>query len=202
MSESAIPPPLPPKVQKVPIARLWPRFLALLMDVILIGTLVAFLLVKVLIPKEHPEGLDAFLEAYRNYEAEVQAAVEAGEKTPPPPDLAANEAILEMAAYVQMVLLMVFFLYFGACEWFMRGSSLGKRTFALRSAVVGTSLPPSPLQGILRAAMKAFALVGYPPFTWLLLIMGLFISGRRTAHDMLARTVVIEGGTSQSRTEA
>lgn len=168
------------------------RILALAMDTVLVGAFAAFLLVKILLPREHPEGVEQFVNAYHTYESAFEQAVESGEETPSPPDFSENTEILEMAAFVQQTLLLVFFLYFGACEWLMAGSSLGKRTFGLRTVMLGSPFPPTPLQALLRAAIKTFALVAYPPFTWLLFFLALLVPGRRAGHDLLARTVVIQ----------
>lgn len=187
------PPPLPPHVPTVRLAGIGARFLAFLMDVSLVGLLAAFLLVKILLPREQPVGLEAFMTAYRTYESQVETALATGEKTPPPPKLDDNEAIRELAEYTQQTLLLMFFLYFGACEWLMRGSSLGKRTFGLRSVMLGSAFPPTPLQAILRGALKAFALIGLPPISWLIFLTVPLISGRRGVHDLLTRTVVVQG---------
>ncbi len=179
------------------------RLLAFAMDVILVGLFASFLLVKILLPREQPEGMELIVQAYREYQTMAEEALAAGEPIPDPPkEWAEDDAVFDLVTYCQQTLLLLYFLYFGGCEWLMRGSSLGKRTFRLRSASIGSALPPTPLQGLLRGAAKSFALFASPPFTWVILIIALFMSGRRGAHDLLARTVVVQENPSEEVTKA
>lgn len=88
-------------------------------------------------------------------------------------------------------------------EWLGQGRTLGKRIFNLRTVDHATQAPPTLMACLLRSFWKAAFVTLYNPLT---LIVGLinfhvplFRYDRRSWHDMLSRTYVIDGKQSPSQ---
>lgn len=196
-TQPGAPPPLPAHdasgAPGAALAGLGTRFLALLMDVVPIAVLTAFLLWRILLPLYHGEAQQALIGEINNHYDQVRLAEETGGEKPSTPDFTQDPRILLLFSFAHQVMFLAFFVYFGLSEWLMRGSSLGKKMFSIRTVMADTGLPPTAIQALLRGVMKAFGLIGLPPWTWISLLLASFLRGRRTGHDVLCRTAVISG---------
>jgi uncharacterized RDD family membrane protein YckC len=88
-------------------------------------------------------------------------------------------------------------------EWLWRGQTLGKRIFNLRTVDHATQAPPTLMACLLRSFWKAAFVTLYNPLTIVIGLINfhvpLFRYDRRSWHDMLSRTYVIDA--KQSRTQ-
>ena len=204
------PPPIPEKLVFVvaekdlpPAAPLRFRVLAFLADGVL-ALIVAALAVKILVPVFYPEGFSLFAEYYRDfrtaYEAALNAAV-SGNVDRTAIDAVSARALQDERLYsffetVYSVSFIAVALYFVLTEFFLRGQSLGKKIFGLRTVVFGTPFPPLFLQILSRSFWKAITLVPVGPLLALLglanAVVVLFARRHRGWHDKLARTEVID----------
>lgn len=88
-------------------------------------------------------------------------------------------------------------------EWLWRGQTLGKRIFNLRTVDHATQAPPTLMACLLRSFWKAAFVTLYNPLTIVIGLVNfhvpLFRYDRRSWHDMLSRTYVIDA--KQNRTQ-
>lgn len=81
-------------------------------------------------------------------------------------------------------------------EWLWRGQTLGKRIFNLRTVDHATQAPPTLMACLLRSFWKAAFVTLYNPLTIVIGLVNfhvpLFRYDRRSWHDMLSRTYVID----------
>ncbi len=204
------PPPLPKKVIFVvdeknlpPSAPMLFRSLAFLADSILVLFLSA-IAVKLLLPVFCPNGFFVFSEYYRElgsaYEATLTAAAN-GNAVPAALDsvlnrIAQDETLLSFFDTTYTVSFLTAALYFILTEFFMRGQTLGKKIFGLRTVIYGTPFPPLFLQILSRAFWKAFTVVPAGILLTLLAVINAnvvaFSRRHRGWHDKLAQTDVID----------
>ena len=204
------PPPIPEKLIFVvaekdlpPTAPLRFRIFAFLADGIL-ALILSALAVKFLLPVFCPNGFPVFAEYYREFQTGYEAALVSA--TGGNIDRSALEAVSARAlqdptlySFFETVYTISFIttaLYFVLTEYFLRGQTIGKKIFGLRTVVFGTPFPPLFLQILSRSFWKAFTLV--PVGIWLALLgtlnAGVVVFSRRHRgwHDKLAKTEVID----------
>ncbi|MDP0496785.1 MAG: RDD family protein [Verrucomicrobiota bacterium JB024] len=182
------PPPLPRR------AGLGMRALAFLMDGLLVFFFTLFLLIKILLPQNHAEGMRDMVQTVDSYAAAVQEAQRNGEPTPPAPEPAEDSPMVQMLAYSWQIMIITFWVYFGLVEALCKGTSLGKRTFGLRAIKIQTGQPASPFEYALRGGIKTLTLLfplPLPMLLWVNYLIPFFNGNRRAGHDFLCRTVVI-----------
>ncbi|MBP3302653.1 MAG: RDD family protein [Opitutales bacterium] len=205
------PPPLPEKVifivdekNLLPSAPMLFRSLAFLADSVLVLFLSA-IAVKLLLPVFCPNGFFVFTEYYRElgsaYEATLTAAANGGTANSTALDsvfnrISQDETLISFFDTIYTVSFLVAVLYFILTEFFMRGQTLGKKIFGLRTVIYGTPFPPLFLQILSRAFWKAFTVVPAGILLTLLAVINAnivaFSRRHRGWHDKLARTDVID----------
>lgn len=180
------------------------RVAAFVADSVLIFFLSA-ISVKFLLPVFCPEGIFVFSEYYqeiqKTYETSLLSAVNGNTASTALLDevlvrAANNETLVEFFEIIYTISFLSAAIYFVLTEFFMRGQTLGKRIFGLRTVIFGTPFPPLFLQILSRALWKAFTVV---PSGMLLVILAIvnanivaFSRRHRGWHDKLARTEVID----------
>jgi uncharacterized RDD family membrane protein YckC len=109
-------------------------------------------------------------------------------------------AVTEMLAQIGLIQVLYFWAYFFTTEYFSHGYSFGKKIFHLRTASTWDMGAPGLFDSLVRAAWKAAFFCS--PSLVLLLIgvidahIPLFNAHRRSWHDMLSHTVVVDDNTS------
>lgn len=219
---SDTPPPLPlaeetPSLSVVavrmgppPAPMLW-RTLAMLLDTILLGLLGWLITTHLLIPHFKAEELEVFNGwmtevdkgvavvktaadryaaggSYTQYEQAIKTFFDKLADTP--------AGVRELAYFTSWSMTMVYWIGFAGMEIAMRGGSMGKSIFKLRTASFPHCERPKVFDSIVRSGWKAMC-VGSPS-----LIVGLFAVVdahwplfnplRRSLHDLMARTLVID----------
>ncbi len=194
------PPTLPKGISTPPIephprkAGMGVRFLAFLMDSLLVFFFTLFLLIKILLPQHHAEGMRDFVKAIDGYAAAAEQAKLNGEQPPPVPEPAEDSPMVEMLAFAWQSMILAFWVYFGFSEGIFKGTTLGKRTFGLRTIKIETGQPPHLLESGLRGAIKSLTLLfplPVPMLWWANYLIAFFNRNRRAGHDFLSRTMVI-----------
>lgn len=205
------PPPIPKKVIFVvdeknlpPSAPMFFRSLAFLADSVLVLFLSA-IAVKLFLPFFCPNGFFVFTEYYRElnsaYEATLLAAANGNSVDSSALDsvlrrIAQDETLISFFDTTYTVSFLTAVLYFILTEFFMRGQTLGKKIFGLRTVIYGTPFPPLFLQILSRAFWKAFTVVPVGILLALLAVINATIVAlsrrHRGWHDKLARTEVID----------
>ncbi|GHB92933.1 RDD family protein [Cerasicoccus arenae] len=179
-----LPPPSPPPLPQLPviyIAGRGMRVFCALLDFTIILLLTSFLVSKVFWPQMYPDAWPALLE----WNEEV-AATYPNYSEPP-------EAAKEGVGFAQAVCAMVAWIYFYASETITRGSSLGKSVFGLRVISLKRGTYPHPLEIGVRASVKSTCFLLPFPLLFISLFLLLLHRQRRSAHDLLAHTIVIAG---------
>ncbi len=209
---SSQPPPLPAppstatELQLPHPAPLFWRITAYLIDWS-IATVAVLLLLRWTIPSEHPTALADFQtwisETYHGYmalfsashsppsSATIQAFAEKAAQMP--------QTVQDLLAYVAMVQTLFFWAFFTLSEYFTDGASLGKRICNLRVASVSGFGRPGFFDTFFRSGWKA---VFFCSSSLPLLLIGaidahvpLFNKRRRSWHDMISRTEVVDART-------
>ena len=167
------------------------RTLAFIMDASLMTVFTMFVLVRIVLPDQYSDALNAVGEAVHVYSIEVDEARKDDKPMPPPPELSNDQRVIEMFAYGQGLMIISLWLYFLISELALGGTTLGKKIFGLRtvSNLTGEG-PPRTSQTILRSGIKAIALYGHPIF-FIDYIIAFVTKGNRAGHDFLSRTRVV-----------
>ncbi|MBC2596359.1 RDD family protein [Ruficoccus amylovorans] len=185
---------LPPLLPQPRLAGMGVRMLAFLMDFVLVFFFTLFLLVKVLLPQYHYEGMQEFIATIDGYAASVEEAQLNGEEPPPVPQPTADSPMVAMLAYAWEKAMLIFWIYFGLVEALFKGSTLGKRTFGLRTVKAESGQPAHFFESVLRGAVKTLALlfpIPLPMLWWINYFVPFFNRRRRAGHDFICRTVVV-----------
>lgn len=179
------------------------RTLAFCADGLLVflGTMLAL---KFLLPIFCPNGLRTCFDYWTQISAAYDEAMAAAARGIVSADrlnalleaAAQDETLVSFFETVNAISFLLAALYFALTEQFMRGQTLGKKIFGMRTVVAGTEIPPNLLQSISRAFWKAISLV---PVGWILTLLALvnahvivFARRHRGWHDKLARTEVVD----------
>lgn len=199
LSEEAqpiLPPPLP--------AHMGYRALALAMDaflVIILASLIATMVTFPSLDADEQDALGSFLQEIEHARTQelprAQILAEHG-----------NNPILHQAFMkVILTVMLTFWAYFSLSEWWMHGTTLGKRMVSIRTIQLPDRFPPGLLQHVLRGGIKSMSLLalfalpelitGNPlSFICLLLVMDYAFAwgnpARRSLHCILTRTCVVE----------
>lgn len=185
------------------------RTLAFLADSVLVLFATALLL-KLALPAFCPEGVSALAEFSRQLTdayaraAEAAAAgrvVSADAVTALAEGAAQDEALISLFETAYVISFAASLAYFVCTEQFLRGQTLGKKIFGLRTVFFGTTLPPPFLLTLSRSFWKAISIV---PSGWLLTLLAIvnahvvvFAKRHRGWHDKLARTEVVDARRAQ-----
>ena len=87
----------------------------------------------------------------------------------------------------------LFWIYFGACEGFFNGSTIGKQLCCIRTVSTVTLGTQPILTGIIRGGIKTTLIFVLFPISALLTLIGLMFNKRRQMlHDLLSRTAVVD----------
>lgn len=163
-----------------------PRILAFLLDYALIVVITAFLLFKILLPNEFHQELDSFYQYHLEKFEKDPGSLFTVEKEN------VNPVHLEIMVTMTNYSIIFFWAYFFFSELFMKGTSLGKKTFGLRVISLKSGDKPSILDTSFRALMKSIAFV-LPILTIANYILPFFNSLRRAGHDLVCKTIVVQG---------
>ena len=194
----ANPPPIPP-----PPAGFWWRTLACLADIVplmILGWALAGLLAgpDELAARKQTEAwtqrmADQYLRAFTSHNTRDQQALFDMVLHPKKEDLEAAETWINFQG------MMVFMTMLGALtiqEWSLKGRTLGKRIFNLRTIQLPSAEPPSLLSALLRSAWKSAFFALPNPFFMILGIINfhvpLFRRDKRAWHDLWSRSQVVD----------
>ena len=171
----------------MPPARLGIRSFAFLLDVILVGTLSAFIIWNFVIPGTYPEAPEAYMQFSEEINEWFLGGRLQSEPIPTP-----GRKLAETISRAQEVLIACCWIYFALGEAFLAGS-LGKRACRLITVSTVVIAPPPVLTGIIRGGIKTAAIFILPPFSLIVTIAMLFTNKRRQmGHDILSRTAVVD----------
>lgn len=87
--------------------------------------------------------------------------------------------------------LFTFWIYFSFSEYFLTGTTLGKKMFKLRVVDADTLSEPSPRATFIRNCLKSMAACILFPLLAVSFLLCIFNRRRQTGHDWVARTIVI-----------
>lgn len=185
---------------------LW-RTLAFLVDFSVFGMLGWFIATQLLIPQNKPDELAVFhgwREEVSHLFQQVIIAAESGDRSRiQSADLMFLEKLRDMPAgvrelflYLSNCMTVTYWLGFAGMEIATRGASLGKKMFRLRTASFPYCGRPGILDSVIRSGWKAMSFAPASPLIWLFAILDahwpLFNPLRRSLHDVLCRTVVLD----------
>jgi uncharacterized RDD family membrane protein YckC len=184
------PPPLPQTGQTIRLrvnpSPPWVRLLAGSADAIVAGLLAFAIIRVVLIPYFYPET-QIIIEEYVD-----NSSNNFSENTALARTLMENESLKNMVVASQTILYSVFFLYFLLSEWLLKGSSLGKMIFRITVVrrIPGQALPFTTI--FMRAWLKTVFLLLIAPILWVSFFWVFFQKEKRTLHDLITGTWVID----------
>ena len=166
-------------------APVWVRFLAGAADAIVAGLFSLVIIIFILIPVFYPETQTIL------YEYTEQASESLSENTELARKLLENSAVRNMVFASQLINYSLFFFYYLLNEWFLRGSSFGKKIFGV------STVKRNPEESLLintmflRAWLKTLFLL-FHPILWITFIWAVFQKEKRTVHDLITGTWVID----------
>lgn len=173
----------------MPLANIWLRALAFILDFILISAIASIIIWKVVLPKSHPSAFGELIEWSRAVITWYEEPNNSSKTTLPKPSKNLGSA-LTVANEIQLI---SFWLYFALGESFFSGSSLGKRICRIRSvSTINLSSPPI-MTGLVRGGLKTLTLFLFFPIGMIATLATVFFNKRRQmGHDLLCKTAVID----------
>ena len=183
------PPELPLAAEKTsnPVAAPhWARFLAAGADLIVAGLLAFAIITVILIPTFYPTTLPLIQEYANKAAGNIFSDSDLAET------MIDNPALRQMLVASQVVLYAVFFLYFLLNEKMLNGGSLGKMIFRIRTANIRSDQPLTLGVIFARAWLKTVLILFFSPFLWITFLWAFFQEDRRTVHDLLTGTWVVD----------
>ncbi len=173
----------------LPAARLGQRFIAFSLDVLLVGAFIGLILFRFVLPEFYPSEYQELMQWYQSTSDSIEEGetpLQSMERESLP------EPIWKLMLFIQNFIVMGFWLYFGVCESFFQGKTLGKRVFRLK--VVGIrnlghlNLGPA----LLRSLLKTLCLFTLFPLFLISFVLVFFVKYRRAGHDLVSQSIVIE----------
>ena len=166
-------------------APIWVRLLAGIADATVAGLFSAAVIVLFLIPTFFPETQSVL------HEYAERATGSVSENSEIVRELLENTKVRNMVFASQMVNYTLFFFYYLINEWFLRGSSFGKKIFGVLTVRRKSDEPLSPNVMFLRAWLKTLFLL-FHPILWMTFLWAVFQKEKRTVHDIMTGTWVID----------
>lgn len=178
-----------------PQARLLHRVIGFALDVTLIGALAMLILTRWILPQTYPAELAEFRAWYAEYTRDLAS----GEREAVPGDLNADEwsePVWRMLVFAQNFILVFFWIYFAGAEVFYQGRTVGKRAFRLKVMDFQRVRPLDLMPAMVRSLVKTLCLFTFFPFFLLSYLAAWLLPFRRTGHDVLSRSIVVEDNPS------
>jgi len=163
----------------------WVRLLAGAADAIVAGLFSLAIIIFFLIPVFYPETQTIL------YEYTEQATESLTGNTELARQLLENTAVRNMVFASQIINYSLFFFYYLLNEWILRGSSFGKKIFGIKTVRRNPEEALSPNTMFLRAWLKTLFLL-FHPILWITFIWAVFQKDRRSVHDLITGTWVID----------
>lgn len=179
-----------PILSITPAAR-FPRFAAALLDIFLAGLFGFFLLSRILLPSNNPSFEEDFREWQQEVQEERQQAIELGETPEGANWETMPSSVRRGITFSFNILLLVFWFYFSLTEFFLKGSTLGKKMFGLKTYSRINFQPPQLWACLLRGGLKTIVIL-YTPLLWLAFLTIFFTSFRLAGYEFLVKTVVLQ----------
>ncbi len=179
----------------VPTARLTHRFAAFLFDVILLTAFSLLILTRWLIPQFFPSEFQEFNRWSQTYWEQNLDRQQRGEPVEPVGVEDIDEGIWRMLFFAQNFTVMLFWLYFGAADTFFSGRSLGKRMFRLKVVDFATLGPLGFGPALIRSCIKTLCFFTVFPLLLVIYALVFFNRFRRSGHDLITRSIVVEDNT-------
>lgn len=176
----------------MPAAGVGLRGLAFSLDFLLLLGISMLIVGKIGLPAYHPSAgfeIREWVDTVWSW-AEVAQTQAIAERSPPPE---MPTAVLDAISYAINVMFILFWVYFGTCEAFFNGTSMGKRLCCIRTVSTVTLGAQPILTGIIRGGIKTTLIFIVFPLTAVIALLGLFFNKRKQMlHDILSRTTVID----------
>lgn len=165
------------------------RAIAFLFDYVLITVFLFTILTTWILPDFYP-GFMTDLETLANEQARLSEA-----------KASAREILVLHGNFMQKhnsaletintFYLFTFWIYFSFSEYFLAGTTLGKKMFKLKVVDADTLSEPSPRATFIRNCLKSMAACILFPLLAISFLLCIFNRRRQTGHDWVARTIVI-----------
>ncbi|MEM1222840.1 MAG: RDD family protein [Verrucomicrobiota bacterium] len=172
----------------MPPAKIWLRFFASALDIVLLIAVSLFIVWKIAIPQSHPGAFEELMELSR--EMDLSEFMEQWVLADSP-QTKLSENLQQAATYAFELQLIIFWLYFALGEAFFSGGTLGKRLLRIRTVSTVTLDKPPIFIGIVRGGTKTF-LIFFPIAALLNLCVLFFNKRKQMGHDLLSKTAVVD----------
>lgn len=165
------------------------RLVAFLFDYVLITVFLFTILTTWILPDFYP-GFIMDLETLANEQARLSQAKASTKEIL---ILHGNFMQRHNSAFetINTFYLFTFWIYFSFSEYFLTGTTLGKKMFKLRVVDADTLSEPSPRATFIRNCLKSMAACILFPLLAVSFLLCIFNRRRQTGHDWVARTIVI-----------
>lgn len=165
------------------------RLVAFLFDYVLITVFLFTILTTWILPDFYP-GFITDLETLANEQARLSQAKASTKEIL---ILHGNFMQKHNSAFetINTFYLFTFWIYFSFSEYFLTGTTLGKKMFKLRVVDADTLSEPSPRATFIRNCLKSMAACILFPLLAVSFLLCIFNRRRQTGHDWVARTIVI-----------
>lgn len=170
----------------LPQPPIWVRALSFLLDYCLLSVISALIITQFLLPMNPELSWDGLIAWSEQYLSQIQSK---GTENLPVP----NQTIQETLLFITESVTFLFLIYFFICDYFLKGSSIGKRIFNIRtlSLLKPEKIPLS--SALMRSAAKTLILFYFFPIILSVAILTKFFhKSKQWGHDLISQTKVID----------
>jgi uncharacterized RDD family membrane protein YckC len=175
----------------MPAAHLGIRLQAFILDWVFVSLLASILIWKFAMPQSFPDAFAEMDNWYGEFSEWVLSQMDQKNDTEDTPMPQWSDSLRNAMAYAQLIMFLLFWLYFAIGEAFFSGYTFGKSICRLRTISIITMNKPFLSSSIARAGIKAFALLS-PFILFATIIVLKFNKRRQMGHDLLCRTAVVD----------
>ena len=181
--------------ESLPNASFLIRLFAFLLDYLLLSFLSFFIITQIILPQNSSLSMDqlvAWAEAYSNWleieNSSVQDAMQTPASMPMP-----SVHVIDILSIISESFTLVFFTYFLISDFALKGASIGKKIFNIRTISLVEPLKIPIMHSLIRSMAKTTMLFYLFPFILLIAFATKFLHKSKSwGHDLVSHTMVVD----------
>ena len=186
------------EAESLPEASFLIRLVAFLLDYLLLSFISFFIITQIILPQNSLLSMDqliAWLEAYTSWlETEKSAAQStAVPMAIPMPMPMPSIQVRDTLSLISESFTLIFFTYFFIGDFALKGSSIGKKIFNIRTLSLIQPIKIPVFHALIRSMVKTMMLFHFFPIILLIAFATKFLHKRKSwGHDIVSHTIVVD----------
>jgi len=181
--------------ESLPEASFLIRLFAFLLDYLLLSFISFFIITQIILPQNNLLSMDqlvAWLEAYTSWLETEKSAAQSTAGTAgsmPMPSI----QVIDTLSLISESFTLIFFTYFFVGDFALKGSSIGKKIFNIRTLSLIQPIKIPVFHALIRSMVKTMMLFHFFPFILLIAFATKFLHKRKSwGHDIVSHTIVVD----------